>query len=68
VLSVDADAQRMSLSLKAANPMPQAEPRQTKAEDDVPDGTRERAVPQRKAPLKGGVDRPSGGDQFGLKW
>jgi small subunit ribosomal protein S1 len=68
VLSVDADAQRMSLSLKAANPLPQSTPEQKKPEDEVPDGTRERAVPERRTPLKGGVDRPSGGDQFGLKW
>jgi len=68
VLSVDAEAQRMSLSLKAASPVPQTTPQPTKPEDEVPDGTRERAVPQRKTPLKGGVNRPSGGDQFGLNW
>jgi small subunit ribosomal protein S1 len=68
VLSVDADAQRMSLSLKAAHPVPQTAQQKKKPEDEVPDGTRDRAVPQRKAPLKGGVDRPSGGEQFGLNW
>jgi ribosomal protein S1 len=65
VLSVDADAQRISLSLKQANPLPEPE---SKQDDDTPDGTRERAVPRRTTPLKGGVDRPSGGEDIGLKW
>ncbi len=65
ILSVDAESQRISLSLKQANPLPEPE---SKEDDDTPDGTRERAVARRTAPLKGGVDRPSGGEDIGLKW
>ncbi|MFP6573619.1 MAG: S1 RNA-binding domain-containing protein [Pirellulaceae bacterium] len=67
VLSVDADAQRMSLSLKALQDAPAGTQKgKASQEDDTP--AWERTVPQRKAPLKGGMDRPSGGEQFGLKW
>ena len=65
ILSVDAESQRISLSLKQANPLPEPE---SKEDDGTPDGTRERAVPRRTTPLKGGVDRPSGGEDIGLKW
>jgi small subunit ribosomal protein S1 len=67
VLSVDADAQRMSLSLKALQDAPAGTQKgKASQEDDTP--AWERTVPQRKEPLKGGMDRPSGGEQFGLKW
>ena len=67
VLSVDADAQRMSLSLKALQEAPAGSKKDKGSkEDDTP--AWERTVPQRKEPLKGGMDRPSGGEQFGLKW
>ena len=67
VLDVDAEAQRMSLSLKAAIAKPE------KANDDkekveVEEPPRELAVPKRSGPLKGGVRSSSGGEQFGLKW
>jgi len=67
VLSVDVDAQRMSLPLKALQDAP-ANTQKGKGgqEEDTP--AWERTVPQRKEPLKGGMDRPSGGEQFGLKW
>jgi small subunit ribosomal protein S1 len=65
VLSVDAEAQRISLSIKAlATP---AEPvRKDDSADQAP------AKPSKKAakptgPLRGGLSR-SGGDRFGLKW
>jgi hypothetical protein len=29
---------------------------------------RELAVPKRSGPLKGGIQRKSGGEQFGLRW
>jgi small subunit ribosomal protein S1 len=69
VLSVDADQQRMSLSLKATQAPPvkkdQAEKKEAEAADEPP---REAAVPKRQGPLKGGIGRKSGGEQFGLKW
>jgi small subunit ribosomal protein S1 len=67
VLSVDPQAQRISLSLKAAHPLPDAEATDEDAgQTDEP--PREMAVPKHKGPLKGGTNRPSGGDQFGLNW
>ena len=67
VLSVDAQAQRIALSLKAAQPEPPAE---EEALEEARWGERHRdhGSPRHKRPLKGGFDRPSGGEQFGLKW
>jgi small subunit ribosomal protein S1 len=67
VLDVDAEAQRMSLSLKAALAKPE---KAGGAEDkpEVEEPPRELAVPKRSGPLKGGVRSKSGGEQFGLKW
>jgi small subunit ribosomal protein S1 len=72
VLDVDAEAQRMSLSLKAAIAKPE------KADDGSPEKAeaeeppRELAVPKRSGPLKGGIKRTTsgggGGEQFGLRW
>lgn len=68
VLSVDAEAQRIALSLKATQEAP-VEAGQPGAQEEEDEPPRELAVkPQRKGPLKGGTDRPSGGEQFGLKW
>lgn len=69
VLEVDAEAQRMSLSLKAAIEKPQkAGAAEEKVEVEEP--PRELAVPKRSGPLKGGIrgKAGSGGEQFGLKW
>jgi len=67
VLDVDAEAQRMSLSLKAAIAKPEkAEGKPAEPEVDEP--PRELAVPKRSGPLKGGVRGKTGGEQFGLKW
>jgi small subunit ribosomal protein S1 len=69
VLSIDPDQQRMSLSIKAAQarhePVKASEPEQPE-EEMVP-----APQPKRNLPLKGGVtraERPSRGEQFGLKW
>lgn len=66
VTSVDEEKQRIGLSMKAAQAKPVKE---TKKEDEPPE---EEAPPpvlkQSKTPLKGGIGRGSGGDQFGLKW
>lgn len=67
ILSVDPDKQRISLSLKQLQEAPAAKKAdKTPQEEDEP--LRELAVKRRKKPLKGGTDRASGGDQFGLKW
>ncbi len=69
VLDVDAEAQRMSLSLKAAIANPEkAGSAEDKPEADEP--PRALAVPKRSGPLKGGIKSKSksSGEQFGLKW
>jgi small subunit ribosomal protein S1 len=66
VLSVDSDEQRIGLSLKAAMPMPVKEERKTEEAPDEP--PRAVTVPKRKGPLQGGTNKPTGGEQFGLKW
>ena len=69
VLSVDVPNQRMSLSLKAVAIL--NEPKKDEKKTDEP---AEAAPPptvvrkQPTGPLKGGVGRASGGEQFGLKW
>jgi len=67
ILAVDTAAQRIALSMKAVLPEPVAEepePEATPADQPA----REPLVAKRHAPLRGGTDRPSGGEQFGLKW
>ena len=65
VLSVDPEAQRMSLSMKelAAPPEP------TKKDDSSTEGTPAKSKKPAKptGPLRGGVSRATG-DRFGLKW
>lgn len=66
VLSVDQEAQRMSLSLKAL--ISEVPEESSEGEDDTPDEPLEPTVPSFKGELKGGTNRPTGGDQFGLNW
>jgi small subunit ribosomal protein S1 len=67
VLEVDPEAQRMSLSIKAALPVADSDTAGGQSpEDALPPPAP--LVPQRSEPLRGGNDRPSGGEQFGLKW
>ncbi len=65
ILSVDPENQRMSLSIKATQPVPVKDEKQPEQADEP---IREMAVSKTDKPLKGGTDRPSGGEQFGLKW
>ena len=67
ILSMDTQAQKMSLSHKAtlAAPAPKADGK--KNEPEMPE-SRELAVPASGEPLKGGTNKQSGGEQFGLKW
>jgi small subunit ribosomal protein S1 len=66
VLSVDAEEQRIGLSLKATLPEPEQEESLSQEQETPP--PRKPAASKRDVPLKGGTDRASGGDQFGLKW
>jgi ribosomal protein S1 len=68
VLSVDAESQRISLSLKDAHPLPEPEasgPAEEQAEDEP---LRKPVVRPSGLPLKGGTGQEAGGDRFGLKW
>jgi small subunit ribosomal protein S1 len=75
VLSVDAENQRISLSIKVLGPPPEP-PQQKKADsgagesstaaDDSPAAPPKKKL--RKVPLQGGLGRSPMGDKFGLKW
>ena len=66
VVSVDRESQRMGLSLKALVTV--SEPTKETAESDELEQVIESTVPQHEGELKGGTNRSSGGDKFGLKW
>ena len=67
VLSIDRDAQKMSLSIKQAMAAPVKA--STKKEEEAADEPlREKVVKSHDGPLKGGTNRPTGGEQFGLNW
>lgn len=68
VLSVDPEAQRIGLSLKATLEKPVKEGAKPKAEEAPDEPPRASVVPKRTGPLKGGAGKNSGGDQFGLRW
>lgn len=72
VLSIDPQAQRMSLSLKALEAAPAAKKSdQQKQEDEATAELEAEAGKNPKAKpedLQGGLGGPSGGEQFGLKW
>lgn len=65
VLSVDAEGQRISLSMKAleSRPTPAKKEEPEPEEPETPEPPRK----ERKTPLKGGLGR-SQGERFGLKW
>jgi small subunit ribosomal protein S1 len=64
ILTIDTEAQRIALSLKATIAAPEA----AKVEEEAEEPPRELLVAKRRGPLKGGMDRPSGGDSVGLNW
>ena len=66
--AVDAEAQRMSLSLKAAVAKPEKADDKAKDKPEVEEPPRELAVPKRSGPLRGGAGKKSAGEQFGLNW
>jgi small subunit ribosomal protein S1 len=66
VTSVDEEKQRIGLSVKAIAPRPEPVKKEV-AEPEEPAAPLTPRKP-RTTPLKGGIGRGSGGDQFGLKW
>ena len=67
VLSVDADQQRIGLSLKALLAAPES--KQAAEPGTEPNAPPQPLVfPKRSGPLKGGMDRPNGGEGVGLNW
>ena len=67
VLSVDVEHQRIGLSLKALEARTTAEQKPAEEEENAAEAPIASSK-KRKQPLKGGLGRGSGGDQFGLKW
>lgn len=68
VMGIESDRRRIALSrraiLKAAAPAPK------KSDDDLPpedDASEDAARPKSNKPLKGGLDKPQGGEGLGLK-
>jgi small subunit ribosomal protein S1 len=68
VLSVDAEAQRISLSIKGlSQPEPSKKEKEEAQEAELPAATGKPARPS-NAPLKGGLGKRSGGESLGLNW
>ena len=65
VLSVDPQAQRISLSLKALESPPDLEAAVDEGQTSQAKNGGKKVV---RTDLRGGTDRKSGGEQFGLKW
>jgi small subunit ribosomal protein S1 len=68
ILSIDPEAQRIGLSLKATLEKPKKAEKKEGEVAEVEEPKRELAVAPRKGPLKGGAGKGTGGEQFGLKW
>jgi small subunit ribosomal protein S1 len=67
ILTLDPESQKMGLSLKATQPEPE-KPVTKGADEAEAENQRPMAVPRRDGPLKGGRDKGSGGEHFGLNW
>ncbi len=68
ILSVDTENQRMSLSMKAMQAPPEKASGKSRATDSEDEPPRESAVKKFEGKLKGGTNKNTGGEQFGLKW
>ena len=66
VQSIDVKAQRIGLSMKGLIPEPASVKQE--AEEEEPELPVSKPISQPSKPLKGGLRRKSGGEQFGLKW
>ncbi len=67
ILSIDTDKQKIGLSVKATQAVP-VKPEKQQDKDEMDEPIREMAVPKSEAPLKGGMDRRTGGEDIGLNW
>jgi small subunit ribosomal protein S1 len=69
ILSIDTDAQRIGLSLKALMPQPEKSANAPSPHEatPAPESLKRRSKESDKD-LKGGTGGPSGGEKFGLKW
>ncbi|MEA1949740.1 MAG: S1 RNA-binding domain-containing protein [Planctomycetota bacterium] len=67
VKSVDAQAQRIGLSLKDALPELKIDEKK-EDETELPEAAVQKARQKRSEPLKGGLGSGAGGEEFGLKW
>lgn len=68
IMSFDRDSQKIGLSMKAAQQIAQDESK-PKPEEEVEEPQREVAVkPTHEGPLRGGNNRDTGGEKFGLRW
>lgn len=69
VLSFDRDAQKIGLSIKAAQSLASDARAKSATEEEAEVPAREVAVkPMHAGPLRGGNDRDTGGERFGLRW
>jgi small subunit ribosomal protein S1 len=69
ILEIDPEAQRISLSLKANMLPPEPkDPEKKPGEEPAEEPQRKPVNAPRRATLRGGTDRPSGGEGIGLKW
>jgi predicted RNA-binding protein with RPS1 domain len=66
VQSVDTKAQRIGLSMKGLIPEPASVKKE--AEEEEAELPASKPISQPTKPLKGGLRRKTGGEQFGLKW
>ena len=68
VLSVDVEAQRISLSLKAMTKQePTKKEKEEAAEAELPPSSKKQQNVS-KQPLRGGLTNKGDGEKFGLKW
>lgn len=69
VLSFDRDAQKIGLSIKAAQSLASDARAKSATDEEADTPAREPAVkPMHAGPLRGGNDRDTGGERFGLRW
>ncbi|MBX3422750.1 MAG: S1 RNA-binding domain-containing protein [Pirellulaceae bacterium] len=69
ILAVEADKQRIGLSIKAVQAAPLSdESSDQAAADEAAAKPAAPVLPKHRGPLKGGIGKSSGGEQFGLKW
>ena len=68
IKSVDRDAQRIGLSMKDVLPAPATEKKGEPTDEELAAAMPKPSTRKSNEPLKGGVGRSAGGEQFGLKW